>query len=68
MNVDYGISGDNELDKIIITWEAADDLFITEESQLVMPVFDRVSFRMADFVETSEESYAEIYFEYDYDN
>lgn len=60
------VDENNKLDRIVIYWEVADDLFITEDNKVVMPYFDNVQFRMEDFIEgaTEDESYAKIYFEY----
>jgi len=44
-----------KIDKIYITWTANNDLFLTEESELVMPGFDSIKLGMDDFVRPEEE-------------
>ncbi len=46
--------GNVELESIVIEWRADDDMFITEEEELVMPIFG-LAIRMDEFVTESEE-------------
>jgi len=46
---------DEKIDKIIIEWRTDEEVFLTPESELVMPGFESVKFTMADLMRPEDE-------------
>ncbi len=57
----YFVNSGNDLWRIIIEWRADDDLFITEENEVVIPGFETLKFRSDGMTYTSAENYEEVY-------
>jgi hypothetical protein len=50
-----GSSGSEKIDKIVIVWKTEDELFLTPNSEIVMPGFGGLKFTMADLMRPTEE-------------
>jgi len=51
----YSSSGNTKLSKIVVEWRTDEEVFLTPESELLMPGFEALKFTMNDFVRNGEE-------------